>query len=101
MENNISNLGNLLALIKYPLLTEKSINLYNNRQYTFLVDPSLTKSQVKYILQNLFNITIIRMNSSILPRKQRKVGKSIGYRTQYKKIIITLKEGESLTELLN
>ena len=43
MENRIRNLGDLLNLIKYPSLTEKSINLYSDRQYTFIVDKSLTK----------------------------------------------------------
>lgn len=101
MENNISKLGDLLMLIKYPSITEKSINLYNNRQYTFLVDPSLTKVQIKYILQNLFNVTIIGVNSATLPIKKRRVGRTIGKRANYKKVFITLKEGQSLTELLN
>ena len=42
MENNMLNLGDLLNLIKYPSLTEKSINLYGDRQYTFVVDRVLS-----------------------------------------------------------
>ena len=34
----------LLSLVKYPSLTEKAINLYGDRQYTFIVDKSLTKT---------------------------------------------------------
>jgi len=47
MENRTRNLGDLLSLVKYPSLTEKSINLYGNRQYTFIVDQSLTKIEIK------------------------------------------------------
>ena len=49
------NLGDLLNLIKYPSLTEKSINLYGDRQYTFIVDRSLTKTQLKYIIEKIFS----------------------------------------------
>ena len=45
MVNNMLNLGDLLNLIKYPSLTEKSINLYGDRQYTFIDDRVLTKTQ--------------------------------------------------------
>ena len=51
MENNMLNLGDLLNLIKYPSLTEKSINLYGDLQYTFVVDRVLTKTQIKYIIE--------------------------------------------------
>ena len=45
------NLGDLLNLVKYPSLTEKSINLYGDRQYTFIVDRSLTKTQINTLLK--------------------------------------------------
>jgi hypothetical protein len=51
-ENIMLKLGDLLNLVKYPSLTEKSINLYGDRQYTFIVDRSLTKTQIKYIIEN-------------------------------------------------
>ena len=46
----MNNFGNLLNLIKYPLSTEKAINLYSNRQYTFIVARELTKDKIKFIL---------------------------------------------------
>ena len=47
----MNNLGDLLKLIKYPSLTEKSINLYGDRQYTFIVDRTLTKTQIKFVIE--------------------------------------------------
>ena len=58
MENSTRKLSDLLALIKYPLLTEKSINLYNDRQYTFIVDRSLTKDEIKFVIEKIFNVKI-------------------------------------------
>jgi large subunit ribosomal protein L23 len=101
MEINNINLVGLLNLIKYPSLTEKSINLYNNRQYTFFVDRSLTKTQIKFILEKIFNITIENISTAIMPPKSKRVGKFIGKRTQYKKAFIKLKEGDKITELFN
>lgn len=101
MENNILNLGDLLNLIKYPSLTEKSINLYGDRQYTFIVDRSLTKTQLKYIIEKIFNVNIIGVNTCILPTKTRRVGRYIGKRPLYKKAYVKLKEGDTIADLFN
>ena len=101
MENSTLNLGDLLGLVKYPSLTEKSINLYGSRQYTFIVDRSLTKYQIKFIIENIFNVKIIRINTSILPLKKRRIGKFIGNRSIYKKAFIKLKEGDTINDLFN
>lgn len=101
MENNTFNLGNLLNLIKYPSLTEKSINLYNESQYTFIVDRSLRKDQIKLILEKIFNVTITRVNTAIIPSKTRRVGRFIGNRSQYKKAYVKLKEGDTIADLVN
>jgi len=77
MENTTLNLGDLLSLVKYPSLTEKSINLYGDRQYTFIVDRSLTKTQIKYIIENIFNVTITNVNTCLLPSKTRRVEDSL------------------------
>jgi large subunit ribosomal protein L23 len=101
MKNQTLNLGQLLSLVKYPSLTEKSINLYGNRQYTFIVDRTLTKTQIKFIIENIFNVSIIKVNTAILPTKKRRVGKSIGNRSVYKKAYVKLKEGDTISDLFN
>ena len=99
METNKLTLSQLINLIKYPSLTEKSINLYSNRQYTFIVDRSLTKIQIKYVIENLFNVTITDISTCMIPPKKKRVGKFIGKSPSYKKAFIKLKEGDTITEL--
>lgn len=94
-------LGDLLNLVKYPSLTEKSINLYGDRQYTFIVDRSLTKTQIKYIIEKIFNVSILGVNTCILPTKTRRVGKFLGKRPRYKKAYVKLKEGDTIADLFN
>ena len=101
MENNMLNLGDLLNLIKYPSLTEKSINLYGDRQYTFIVDRILTKTQIKYIIEKIFKVEIHKVNTCVLPVKTRRVGRFVGKRPRYKKAYIKLKEGNNINELFN
>ena len=95
------NLGDLLNLIKYPSLTEKSINLYGDRQYTFIVDRILTKTQIKYIIEKIFKVEISQVNTCVLPIKTRRVGRFVGKRPRYKKAYVKLKEGNNITELFN
>ena len=107
MENLTHNLGNLLNLIKYPLINEKSMNLYGKQQYTFVVDRSLSKTEIKYIIQNIFNVKIISVNTAIFPKKTKKTiinkgyQKKIGQYSRYKKAFIKLKEGDSINNLFN
>ena len=95
------NLSNLLNLVKYPSLTEKSINLYGNSKYTFIVDRSLTKTQIKYVIEQIFNVSIINVNTCVLPSKTRRVGKFTGKRPLYKKAYVKLKEGDTISDLFN
>ena len=101
MENNMLNLGDLLNQIKYPSLTEKSINLYGDRQYTFVVDKNLTKTQIKYIIEKIFKVEVSKVNTCVLPITTRRVGRFVGKRPRYKKAYVKLKEGNNITELFN
>lgn len=100
METTTFDLGSLLSFIKYPLITEKAINLQSKRQYTFIVDRSLTKPQIQFALEKIFKVTILRVNTCILPSKFKRVGKFLGKKTRYKKAYVTLKEGDDLSDLV-
>jgi large subunit ribosomal protein L23 len=101
MEKHTRNLGDLLSLIKSPSLTEKSMNLYGERQYTFIVDKSLTKLQIKFVIEKIFNVNVTKVNTCILPIKKRRVGKFVGKRSLYKKAYIFLKEGDTISGLFD
>jgi len=91
-----------IDLVKYPVITEKTyLALYKNRQYTFDVDKRLNKTQIKKLFSNLFNVTVIAVNTHIPPRQQLRVGMAQGYRPSFKRAIVTLKEGQSINYNLN
>jgi large subunit ribosomal protein L23 len=97
MEASRLKLGELLALVKYPLITEKSEKLFRrSNQYTFLVGRALKKPDLKYLFEKFFGIRILGINTLTLPRKYRQIRRLSGKRPIYKKVIIRLPESEKI-----
>jgi large subunit ribosomal protein L23 len=86
----------MIDLVKYPVLTEKSARLIENNQYTFDVDLRLNKLQIKKLIEELFQVTVIAVNTHRPPRKKKRLGVSQGFKTSYKRAIITIKPGQSI-----
>lgn len=93
--NKIStyNLSNQ-QLIKYPIITDKATRILENNQYTFVVDRSSDKPAIKSAIEELFKVKVKKVNTCHLPRKQKRIGKYIGWKPQYKKAIVTLSDGD-------
>ena len=83
-------------IIKYPIITDKAIRLLENNQYSFIVDRYSDKITIKTAIEDLFNVKVIKINTCRLPKKQKRVGKYIGWKPQYKKAIVTLSEGDMI-----
>jgi large subunit ribosomal protein L23 len=97
MQANLSPEKLKLNFIKYPVRTEKAFKaMFKNQQYTFDVDPRLTKSQIKKLFEDLFQVNIVSINTHIPPRKKVRVGTVQGYRPRLKRVIFTLKKGQSI-----
>ena len=43
----------MIDLVKYPILTEKSVRLMDSNQYTFDMDSRLTKTQIKEVIKEI------------------------------------------------
>jgi large subunit ribosomal protein L23 len=85
---------NNLQIIKYPIITDKATRLLENNQYSFIVDRYSNKLSIKAAIEYLFKVKVIKVNTCLLPRKKKRVGKYIGWKTQYKKAVVTLSEGD-------
>ncbi len=96
-EKKTTSFKSMIDLVKRPVLTEKTALILNkNRQYTFDVDKRLTKTQIKKLFETLFEVNVVGINTHIPPRKTVRVGLARGYRPLYKRVIITLKENQSI-----
>ena len=86
----------LIDFVKYPIITEKSTNLLEKNQYTFLVDKQITKPEIKKVLEFLFDVNVTKVSVQKLPLKSKRIGLNFGYKTQYKKAIIRLRKTEKI-----
>ena len=97
VKSHFSPVNMMADSIKYPVTTEKSyLAMFKNKQYTFDVDPRLTKPQIKKLFESLFGVNVVGINTHRPPRKKIRAGLSTGYKSTYKRVILTLKEGQSL-----
>ena len=81
-------------IIKYPIITDKATRLLENNQYSFIVDRYSDKLTIKASIEYLFDVKVVKINTCRLPRKKKRVGKYIGWKTQYKKEIVNLSDGD-------
>jgi large subunit ribosomal protein L23 len=86
----------MLGTIKYPVISDKATRLLEKNKYTFMVDKRANKFTIKKVIEYIFGVNVLNVNTLTVPRKKRTVGRFSGYRTQYKKAIITLKEGDTI-----
>jgi large subunit ribosomal protein L23 len=63
------------------------------------VDPRLTKPQIRQFIEKVFDVKVVAVNTHRPPRKKRRLGSSQGYKTQYKRAIVTLRKEDSITVL--
>lgn len=87
----------LADLVRRPIVTEKATMLLENNQYTFEVAPQAKKPEIKAAIEELFSVKVIGVNTQNSPRKKRRMGRFVGYRPQYKRAIVTLAPGDSIT----
>lgn len=80
----------LLNDIKQISTTKKSLWSLENKKYTFLVSPILTKDLIKLAVEKYFNVRVIKVNTSNMPTKKKFVGKYVGVKSKLKKAIVTL-----------
>jgi large subunit ribosomal protein L23 len=84
------------TIIKYPIITDKATRLLENNKYSFIVDPSCDKIEIRTSIEDLFNVKVIKINTCHLPKKQKRVGKYVGWKPKYKKAIVTLAKGDTI-----
>jgi large subunit ribosomal protein L23 len=85
-----------MDLVRRPIITEKATLLLENNQYTFEVSPKSTKPEIKAAIEALFEVKVLGISTINPPRKQRRVGKFMGYRPSYKRAVVTLAPGNSI-----
>ena len=82
-------------LIK-PIVTEKSTALMEERKYTFCVPLSATKIQIRQAVEQIFKVKVQAVNTMRYEGKRKRLGRTQGRRSDWKKAVVTLKPGETI-----
>lgn len=84
-----------------PIVTEKTTALTEKlNRYTFKVSPEANKHQIKMLVEKLYGVNVLAVNTSVVRGKNKsrwtKSGLLRGKTNSYKKAIVTIGEGQTI-----
>jgi large subunit ribosomal protein L23 len=89
----------IYQIIHRPLVTEKGVDKKDNeRTLCFEVALGANKTQVKAAVEKLFKVKVAAVRTATFDGKLRRRGKFAGYRSEWKKAYVKLKEGQKVPE---
>lgn len=84
------------TVIVRPLITEKGTLLSEQNKYAFQVRKDANKLQIKEAVEKAFEVTVVKVNTMVMPGKTRRVGRSSGKTVEWKKAVVTIVEGQRI-----
>ena len=88
---------NFTEVLISPILSEKSVNMKDTEnRYTFKVNPKANKSEIKKAVETLFKVKVTAVRTANQPGKLHKVGRYEGYRSDWKKAMVSVKAGQKI-----
>ncbi|HEX4998252.1 MAG TPA: 50S ribosomal protein L23 [Terriglobia bacterium] len=86
-------------VIRRPVITEKGLMLKEQeRTLCFEVRAGASKQQIRETVERIFKVKVDSVRTLRVPGKMRRRGKYVGYRPDWKKAYVTLREGEKMFE---
>jgi len=83
------------TLLRRPIITEKGTALKDeNNQLVFEVSLDANKCEIRKAVERLFKVKVLSVRTQNRQGKLKRLGRSVGRRKNWKKAIVTLKEGD-------
>ncbi len=86
----------MYEIIRNPVVTEKSTMGSEHGQVTFKVPLKAKKPDIKAAVEALFNVKVLRVNTSIQKGKTKRFKGVQAFRSDVKKAIVSLEEGQTI-----
>ena len=84
-------------IIIAPVITEKGTFIQEKyNQYVFRVARRSNRIQIKQAVEKIFDVKVEGVRVAIVKGKQRRLGRSVGFRPDWKKAVVTVKEGDTI-----
>jgi large subunit ribosomal protein L23 len=87
---------NAYDIIRTPLISEKGVSMMEDNKYCFKVAVYANKHEIKNAVEEVFKVEVTKVNTVKYDGKKKRVGVHTGNRAQWKKAIVTLKEGHKI-----
>lgn len=92
------NQERLLQVLLAPQISEKSTFVAEkNEQVVFKVAPDATKPEVKAAVEMLFKVQVESVQIAVVKGKQKRSGRFVGRRKDWKKAFVSLKPGQEIS----
>ena len=85
------------AILKRPLITDISTLMQEDGRYVFEVAKTATKLEVKEAVQEVFGVTVIKVNTMNVKGKMKRFGPKFSQRPSWKKAVVSVAPGDSIT----
>ncbi|MGZ3280605.1 MAG: 50S ribosomal protein L23 [Phenylobacterium sp.] len=79
-----------------PVITEKATVLTEQNKVVFQVAKDATKDEIAAAVEELFKVRVIKVNTLITKGKTKRFRGILGKRSDVKKAIVTLQEGQTI-----
>ena len=88
---------NIYQVIKQPLITEKA-NILKEKEnkVSFVVDRGANKAEIKEAVERLLKVKVLKVHVSNMKGKPRRIGRTMGKRSDWKKAVVTLRPGDHI-----
>jgi len=97
-------------IIKRPLLTEKGTFLKESGgrqdgvgeaetlspQVLFEVARDANKVEIRHAVEKLWNVNVLKVRTTVVRGKEKRLGKFMGRRSNWKKALVTLAPGQNI-----
>ncbi|MBI4830508.1 MAG: 50S ribosomal protein L23 [Candidatus Lindowbacteria bacterium] len=84
-------------IIKKPVISEKATLLSEKQnKYVFEVAPGANKIQIRKAVEDVFKVNVTDGHTMWVPGKRKRLRLSVGYTSEWKKAIVTLKQGDRI-----
>ena len=90
-------MNNYLDIIIAPVITEKTAAMEAEGKYAFKVANKANKTEVKQAIEKKFNVKVEKVNIINSHPKHKRVGRYEGMTSKYKKAIVTLAKGSTIS----
>ncbi len=85
-------------VILKPVISETSMDMAQERKYTFKVAPDANKTEIKLAVEEIFGVEVEKVNIMNVKGKVKRVGRNVGKRPDTKKAIVKVTESSKEIE---